>query len=330
MALQEKIDWLVGETASMTPASYGDHKRQRDLYGTLDIRPSSGETLTQIIADYISKQIRPSVSSNSCPPLQVIIYAIRSILNPTFVFQEIPNLLKLLVHLEVVRQAQVRTMRTLLHKQKELLLPLDTIDRLERRTKESVLEAHRGLYRNNIHGCCLLVCVAFCFLSPLRHSSGVRSTQQHIHYLWRNYDPDVDRPLHDVLVTYFPALAKRDPDLRDKCDEALETCPWNHDLSEDELVVNADWGREAVQFMVGAALYEDDPEGYCQQRGSVPSRFVFPFTSLLIAIPRRRRKNTTTLEELFPPPNSQEIAEGIERSIATVSKSAGVLDAILE
>ncbi|KAI0799973.1 hypothetical protein C8Q74DRAFT_1191671 [Fomes fomentarius] len=229
-------------------------------------------------------KILPSVPPDSCPPLPVILYAIRAILEPSFVLQEIPNLLRLLVHLEIIRKVQIETMSNLLAG--ATLLPPTAIERLKARTTPSLKAAQRSVYRTNIHACCLL----------------------HIHYLWDAYDPDVDFPLHDTFITYFPALAQRDPDLREKCDEALRTRPWNHDLTKDELAANAEAGRDAAQFMFDAAMYKEDPEGYCQKHGL---NTTYPF------------------EELFPPPDSKKIFEGIMRYIDMVAKSSLTLSWIL-
>ena len=46
----------------------------------------------------------PSVDETACPPLHVIIYAIRNILFPTLLHSEIRDLLTLLAHAERVRQ----------------------------------------------------------------------------------------------------------------------------------------------------------------------------------------------------------------------------------
>ncbi|KAI0665700.1 hypothetical protein C8Q78DRAFT_985946 [Trametes maxima] len=212
-------------------------------------RPSAPASLTST-PDLIKRRVLPSVASSACPPLPVLVYATKSILEPTLVLAQIPSLLRLLVHLEILRNRAANTIHHVLlqsvqpsnHKSQGRVV-LDDTERetLEKRTKASRLLAQRKVYRKIIDGCCLL----------------------HIHHLWRTYDESKDPPLTDHLIAYFPAFFTRDPDLRPNCEAALKQLPWHHDITEQELAENSLVGAQAAQFVLDAAQYAENPQQYC-------------------------------------------------------------------
>ncbi|KAJ8481671.1 hypothetical protein ONZ51_g5838 [Trametes cubensis] len=204
----------------------------------------------QAIYDRIKGHVLPTVSPDDCPPLPLMIYAIRNILEPTLVLSLIPELLKLLAHLEVLRAHAVSLANQLLQSTGDTDSSgqsLDTEDReaLVALTKPSRVSAQRTIFRKIIHACCLL----------------------HIHNLWRAYDAENDPPLTNHLIDYFPAFFARDPDIRDACATALKERPWHYKITDDELEDNREAGAQAAEFMVNAAQYTDDPHRYCEEHG---------------------------------------------------------------
>ncbi len=220
--------------------------------------------------DHIEKNIKPQALSSECPSLPVLVYAIRNILQPSFILQEIPALLRLIVHLETLRQRTVSTMERIIcdANKPDLPLSLNTEDHraLVQLTGAKRLAAQRTVYRKIINGCSLLVrrllCPKFCVLTLY---------VQHIHHLWRIYDPETDKPLTDALIDYFPTFVMRDPDMRDRCRASLKAHPWHYGLTEEERAGNRETGQRAAEFLVGAAQYLEDPAAYCSDNECVSS-----------------------------------------------------------
>ena len=140
---------------------YTNRKTHQAIYGQ-ELTPTELQCAHCSPLDRIKGHVLPTVSPDDCPPLPLMIYAIRNILEPTLVLSLIPELLKLLVHLEVLRTHTVSLAN-------ELLQPtgdtdpsgqsLDTDDReaLVALTKPSRVSSQRTIFRKIIHACCLLV-----------------------------------------------------------------------------------------------------------------------------------------------------------------------------
>ncbi|KAI0645322.1 hypothetical protein C8Q79DRAFT_971061 [Trametes meyenii] len=232
------------------------------------------------IYDLMKSCILPTVSSPACPPLPVLVYATRSILEPTLVFAQLPSLLRLLVHLEILRNHAANAIHSILrrdahspsnHNGKDnAVLSHEERETLEKRTKLSRLHAQRKVYRKIIDGCCLL----------------------HIHHVWRTYDETKDLPLTDHLIAYFPVFFTRDPELRPSCEAALVQHPWHHDITKEELTENSLVGAQATQFVLDAAQYAEDPRQYCVDH---------------------QRDLDTPFNDLFPPPDVDKLSEAIMR-----------------
>ncbi|KAI0827838.1 hypothetical protein BC628DRAFT_1365718 [Trametes gibbosa] len=225
-----------------------------------------GYALHKNIYSHIEREVLPVVSPDACPPLSVMAYAIKNILciQPP-ALQLLPALLDLLVHVEIIRTHTVQNLRDLASADQ------NKRDKLDLLLKPSRLAAQRTVYRKIIDSCCLL----------------------HIHHLWRTFDPEKDPPLTTYLIDYFPAFfqVEADPAIRAECAAALTQRPWHHDITEGELEENRRIGAQAVQFVVDAARYADNPEAYCMAHGS--------------------SQDTTgrdSFEDLFPPPDFGNIA----------------------
>lgn len=107
------------------------------------------------------------MAPDACPPLPVIVYAIRNILllsPPSLNF--IPSLLRLLAHLESVRTYTVEKLRDILRLDEVLASQEDCAVRtladedrqaLETLTKPGRIAAQRTVYRKIVDSCCLLV-----------------------------------------------------------------------------------------------------------------------------------------------------------------------------
>ncbi|OSC99775.1 hypothetical protein PYCCODRAFT_1453609 [Trametes coccinea BRFM310] len=250
------------------------------------------------VYSYVKDKIVPTASSSACPPLPVIVYAIRNILEPTCLPALVPRLLQLLAHLEAIRTDSANKIRTILDLDASSSdsgahntpsLSKEDREVLETLVRPSRLQAQRTIFRKLIHGCCML----------------------HIHHLWRTFDPNRDPPLTAAIIDYFPAFLTRDPDpdLRASCARALAERPWHHALSPAELEENRAVGVQAAEFMVGAARYVEDPHGYCEEHALDPG---------------------ASFDELFPPPDPETISATIMRFVEKVELAYDTLQSILD
>ncbi|RDX41408.1 hypothetical protein OH76DRAFT_1475813 [Lentinus brumalis] len=248
------------------------------------------EAKFRAVYNHVEDTIKPDAPSSACPPLPVLVYAIRHILEPSFILQEIPPLLRLIVHLELIRQRTVSTMQRMLRDadDPDVPLSLSTEDHhvLAQLTGAKRLAAQRTVYRKIVNGCSLL----------------------HIHHLWRIYDPETDAPLTTALINYFPAFVMRDPDMRDRCRASLKTHPWHYGLTDEERAANRETGQRAAEFIVGASQYLEDPAAYCSDNEFAPD---------------------TPFDEMFPPPDAAQIGEAVMRYIKMVKTAADALEGVL-
>lgn len=100
--------------------------------------------------------VAKAMPSASSPPLALVIYAVRNIIEPSFLPQLIPNLLRLIVHLEIIRNARTETIRRILSQPDALSLTSEELGALRKCIE---LQApFRKVYREVINACCLLVC----------------------------------------------------------------------------------------------------------------------------------------------------------------------------
>ena len=109
---------------------------------------------------YVDQMIVPRVPVDQHPPASVIVYAARNIMKPQFVFSQIPDLLTLLGHMNVLRKFAVTKVSHALawHKQLHdnpaddvLLLSPDIQRRLEL-AKEHATH-YQQLYRHVVNTC---------------------------------------------------------------------------------------------------------------------------------------------------------------------------------
>jgi hypothetical protein len=119
-----------------------------------------------LVSAYIQDHALANTPKRTIPPVDVIIYAARNILYPSFLYSDIPELLDLLSIvefyrlrvIEVARNASLwnnyyktskETDRDILTREEEKIL--------KRLTKESRIQAQRYVYRTLISQCCQLV-----------------------------------------------------------------------------------------------------------------------------------------------------------------------------
>ncbi|KAH9846777.1 hypothetical protein C2E23DRAFT_872201 [Lenzites betulinus] len=226
------------------------------------------------IYSYLEHDVLPAAPSDACPPLPVVAYAINNILHiQPPALHLIPSLLRLLVHVEVIRAHAIQKLRDLL--QSPSLA--DKLHKSQRDSLELLVKPSRLLPARQS--------------PPTSRSSTLIRTDvsQHIHYLWRTFDAEKDPPLTAILIDYFPAFfqAENDPAIRAQCTAALKERPWHHDITDVELEENQRVGAQAVQFMVDAARYADDPEAYCSAH--------------------------SVFDDIFPPPDFTQIAAVVAR-----------------
>ncbi|KAI0629086.1 hypothetical protein C8Q77DRAFT_1144916 [Trametes polyzona] len=233
----------------------------------------------------------------ACPPLAVITYATRNIifLDPPNL-DLLPSLLRLVVHLEIVRLDTTNRILDILRlcqlkapstSTRHPILREERHAALEKLTKPSRVAVHRKVYREIIHGCCLL----------------------HIHHLWRTHRSDTESTVISYAVDYFPAFFKDDPDYRDACARALRVRPWHYGVTDVELADNRRVGKQAATFMLNASSFAQDPEEYCVAHGYDPS---------------------STFEDLFPACDFHSIADAIERFIGMVHQERNALQSVLD
>ncbi|KAM5531104.1 hypothetical protein V8D89_015218 [Ganoderma adspersum] len=242
---------------------------------------------------------------STAPPLPVLLYAIRNILEPSFLLVQIQDLLDLIVHLEIFRINTVEKVQHILRRDQSFrpnnspsvrLLSDQHRSILHSFTSTSQLTAARIIYRKIIHGCCLL---------------SAHFIPKHIHYLWANFDPhdpDAPSPLR-YLIDYFPAFAQHDKAAHDGSKAALASYSWHYNLSQDELRENDKVGQEAAQFLVAASQYLDDPDNYCLQNGF---------------------RVGESFDAIFPPPSQEETVVAITKYMRAVTQVADALKAILD
>ncbi|KAI1787823.1 hypothetical protein LXA43DRAFT_1064075 [Ganoderma leucocontextum] len=235
---------------------------------------------------------------STAPPLPVLLYAIRNILQPSLLLDQIPELLALVVHLEIFRTNTIENIHRLLQRDKSFprnnspsvrLLSHQHRALLHSLASPKQLSATRTIYRKIIHGSCLL----------------------HIHHLWSNYDPQLPNspsPL-EYLIDYFPAFAQRDQAAANQCQAALINWPWHYNLSQDELRENDKKGQEAANFLVAASQYLDDPDRYCLEKGFQVRQ---------------------SFDTILPPPSQDDTVHAITKYMTAVSQAAAALEAILD
>ncbi len=115
---------------------------------------------------------------------------------------------------------------------------------------------------------------------------------QHIHHLWRIYDPETDAPLTTALINYFPTFVMRDPDMREQCRASLKTHPWHYGLTDEERAANSETGQRAAEFIVGASQYLEDPAAYCSDNECVARLVLWEPCSDRAADLRQIRRST--------------------------------------
>ena len=162
MAKDDPVASLI-DFVALHDDKYGDQDFHRVVYSSYQHDGRNSKTLTLSFVAHIADQVLTVVSSTACPPLPILVYAIRNILEPSFIRQEIPNLLRLIVHLELLRQDIVRTMQRILRDADNPALPI-SLDPERRRALDQLtaakrLAAQRTVYRKIVNGCCLLVCL---------------------------------------------------------------------------------------------------------------------------------------------------------------------------
>ena len=155
------------------------------------------------------------------------------------------------------------------------------------------------------------------------------SHPQHIHHLWRQYDPVNDRPLTDYLIAYFPAFLPKDDEFSDTYRHSIDTHPWHHGLSDTELAENCLVGKQAAEFMAAATEYLEDPARYCTDRGYVLSRSYATFTYVLIYVRNLSFDVNAPFDELFPPPDAEQVSKAVMRFVKMVKTFADALEALV-
>ncbi|PCH36694.1 hypothetical protein WOLCODRAFT_82666 [Wolfiporia cocos MD-104 SS10] len=231
-------------------------------------------------------QVIESVGSpkSHCPPLPLLKYTIFNILTPTFLLDQIPDLLTLLGHVNLMRKHAIsKTSTMLLWNDYYRQNPSATIRTLEdddeRRLRQFVSQSNKmqQLY-TTIVNTCYQIDIHHSFLSP---------------------DPMVVQPRLDM---YFPGQfseASIEGEDRTRLTQCLASSRhlFHHDLSEEERLENIATGERCREFICEAGLYLEDPNAYCAMNGLL---------------------QRTEFDALFPAPDTSAVVHSIERYLQKV------------
>ncbi|PCH36701.1 hypothetical protein WOLCODRAFT_82528, partial [Wolfiporia cocos MD-104 SS10] len=212
---------------------------------------------------------------------------------PTFLLDQIPDLLTLLGHVNLIRKHAIsKTSAMLLWNDYDRQNPSAALHTLEnddeRRLRQFISQSNemQRLY-TTIVNTCYQIDIHHSFLSP---------------------DPMVVRPRLDM---YFPgqfseaSVEGEDRTMLTQC-LASSRHLFYHGLSEEEQFENIATGERCREFICEAGLYLEDPKTYCAVNG-VPPRTGFDF------------------DALFPAPDKSAVVHSIERYLQKVESQVRTL-----
>ncbi|OBZ69502.1 hypothetical protein A0H81_10555 [Grifola frondosa] len=205
---------------------------------TVRLQPYHNEpSMTTPHPDKIKATILPGMPETQCPPFAVFNYAIRNILQPTFLVAQSHDLLTLLGHVELIRRDRyLKRGRT-----------LDEAERakLARLTSAKLANAHRMIFRQLVNALSML----------------------DIRYLWQS-PQSYEIPAR--LAMYFPSLFQEEEEESEEEGagaEAREKYVFHCEMTEAETEENRKVGLTCAQFVSEAAKHEEDPASFCEENG---------------------------------------------------------------
>ncbi|KAI0918620.1 hypothetical protein AcV5_002560 [Taiwanofungus camphoratus] len=202
--------------------------------------------------DFLTNIIIPAVPNNSCPPFPVLIYAIRNIIEPTFLVAQIPDLLVLIAHANIIRKHAISKARKILswndHYKRHPQRDIRTLAEKDRQLLETfTLESDKlqKMYRKIVNGC-FQIDIYHLFFSP------------------QSYD------LWPRLQMYFPGQFDDDPDSEKRDAHIIETRAkhlFHYDMTDEEQQGSRVIGVYCAQFVRDASKFMQDPEAFRAQVG---------------------------------------------------------------
>ncbi|CCM04623.1 uncharacterized protein FIBRA_06807 [Fibroporia radiculosa] len=255
---------------------FSDYQLRKDLYDHIKT---------------IVHQLR-SDANVTCPPLVVIYYAIRNILEPTLLKNQILDLLTLLAHVNVARKHTISATKNVLNWNtvyktwpKENVRTLSRADQelLEGFVYESV--GLQSTYRDVVHAC---------FKLDIYHTFVSGASNE----AWLN-----------LLKIYFPHQFEGfcAQAVKQGAAEISASCLFHYDLSEEEHKSNDDVGMQCALFASNASCYLESPAEYCKQLGVSPE---------------------STFEELFPRPSEDALRVLVYLYLAKVEEIVNTLESM--
>jgi len=211
--------------------------------------------------------------------LRVLIYAIRNILRPTLVYEQIPDLLRLLGHVNVIRKYAIfKTTAILKWNERYVRYPqpdVRTLSDTERELLEGFSQGSEGiqkLYRDVVN--------AFCYFDV--YNTFV-SSEQNIAWVGR---------MKTYFPGQFPIFAQSDLEVAEIRTKML----FHYELTEQELKESRLVGVRCAEFVRDAAAFMENLQAHGATSGA----------------------SNHTLRNLFPPPEEASIRKKLERYLKNV------------
>ena len=264
---------LLHTLVGFQPVDYANETIQKDFFGASAY--NSGELMSLMgssrYTDHVDRAIVPRVPAEQHPPASVLVYAARNIMKPQLVVSQIPDLLTLLGHLNVLRKFAVTKASHALAWHKQFrdnptddvsLLSPDIQARLERARDRA--HHYQQVYRHVVNTCYEVVC--FLLVSWQAVPQKLTRTQQDIYHTFLHGSPKM---FWSKMQTYFPGqfTDESDDEASAAAAQARMTRLYHHDLSEDELRDSRNTGLRCAKFAHDVARYMEDPAAFCAEVG---------------------------------------------------------------
>ncbi|OCH90187.1 hypothetical protein OBBRIDRAFT_793572 [Obba rivulosa] len=222
------------------PVDYSDDEFHRHLYS------------------FLENNVLPAAPPNKCPPLSLLAYSARNILQPTFVIEQIPDLLVLIANIDVWRTKAVQKTANILKWNRiyegspsEGVHTLSEEQRmyLEVLVRPKKVSALRRMYREIVHAC----------------------AKFDIHHAL-----DTDGPVMDLLYMYFPDVLVQVQE--DRQERTQEEYLFHYGLTKEERDEDRNLAVECLKLVRDVGLWKRDREAYCSTIGvPVESSFIALF-----------------------------------------------------
>ncbi|THH06970.1 hypothetical protein EW145_g3712 [Phellinidium pouzarii] len=209
-----------------------------------EIEPHEADS-KEALYTHIEQHILPHVDANECPPLSVLVYAAKGIIEPTFLYESIPTLLEIL--------AQIEFTRSLVEKQAKTALALNARYTASSKPGVRILNhAEKKALKKIVKDGIRLVYLEEIVLQLYR---------LYIHSLWISPKAYI---LSKTMRSFFPSLFVKSGDrLADEHWQGLI----HHDFSKEERERVHDVGEATKVFLSEAREWDLERMAYFKKRG---------------------------------------------------------------